>query len=128
MTARNTDIGALINAGQSAGTQLFRVADTTRLRIYVQVPENYTPAITPELKAELHFTEYPARSFTAKLEHTAHALDPTTRTLLVELVVDNAKGELMPGGYRRRTSFSCRRTSKLSWRRPVTSLRPTSPS
>lgn len=99
VTARNTDVGALINAGQSSGAQLFRVADTTRLRIYVQVPEQYAPLIKPELEAQLQFNEHPGAHYPAKVTRTAQALDPTLRTLQVELQVDNARGELFPGAY-----------------------------
>ena len=100
ITARNTDTGALINAGSSGtGPELFHIVDTGKLRTYVQVPENYTAAITPNMTAELHFTEYPQRTFTGTLVETANALDPVTRTLLVELEVDNEKGELLPGSY-----------------------------
>ena len=99
VTARNTDVGALINAGQSAGTQLFRVADTTRLRIYVQVPEQYAPLIKPDLEAQLQFNEYLGVGYAAKVVRTAQALDPSLRTLQVELQVDNSKGELFPGAY-----------------------------
>ena len=99
VTARNTDIGALINAGQSTGTQLFRVADTSRLRIYVQVPEQYAPLIKPDLEAQLQFNEHQGVVYPAKVVRTAQALDPTLRTLQVELQVDNKKGELFPGAY-----------------------------
>jgi RND family efflux transporter MFP subunit len=99
VTARNTDIGALINAGQSTGTQLFRVADTTRLRIYVQVPEQYAPVVKADLEAQLHFNEHAGLEYPAKVVRTAQALDPTLRTLQVELQVDNPKGELFPGAY-----------------------------
>ena len=99
VTARNTDIGALINAGQSTGTQLFRVADTTRLRIYVQVPEQYAPLVKAGLEAQLRFNEHQGVEYAAKVVRTAQALDPTLRTLQVELQVDNPKGELFPGAY-----------------------------
>jgi RND family efflux transporter MFP subunit len=99
ITARNTDIGALINAGQSAGTELFRIADTHKLRIYVQVPEAYAALTTPGLEAELHFAEQPRKVFAAKTVRTSNALDPTLRTLQVELELDNAKGEVFPGAY-----------------------------
>jgi len=99
VTARNTDIGALINAGQSAGSQLFRVADTTRLRVYVQVPEQYAPQTRPGLEAQLRFNEHPGINYPAKVVRTSEALDPTLRTLQVELQVDNSKGELFPGAY-----------------------------
>jgi RND family efflux transporter MFP subunit len=99
ITARNTDIGALINAGQSTGTELFRIADTRRLRIYVGVPESFAAATKPGLEAELRFTEHPNRTFAAKTVRTSNALDPILRTLQVELELDNAKGEIFPGAY-----------------------------
>jgi RND family efflux transporter MFP subunit len=99
ITARNTDIGALINAGQSAGTELFRIADVHKLRVYVQVPEAYASATHPGLIAELHLAEFPQRVFPAKAVRTSNALDPTLRTLQVELELDNANRELFPGAY-----------------------------
>ena len=99
ITARNTDIGALINAGQSAGAELFRIADTTRLRIYVRVPEAFAAATKPGLEAELRFTEHPNRTFSAKTVRTSNALDPALRTLQVELQLDNAQGDIFPGAY-----------------------------
>jgi RND family efflux transporter MFP subunit len=99
ITARNTDIGALINAGQSVGSELFRIADTHKLRVYVQVPEAYAAATRPGLEAELRFAEQPSKTFSAKTVRTSNALDPTLRTLQVELELDNAKGEVFPGAY-----------------------------
>jgi RND family efflux transporter MFP subunit len=99
ITARNTDIGALINAGQAAGTELFRIADTHKLRIYVRVPETYASVTRPGLDAELRFAEFPGREFPAKTVRTSNALDSTLRTLQVELELDNAKGEVYPGAF-----------------------------
>jgi RND family efflux transporter MFP subunit len=99
VTARNTDVGALINAGQSTGTELFRVADTHKLRIYVQVPEAYAATTTPGLPAELRFAEHPGKIYAAKTVRTANALDPNLRTLQVELELDNAQREIFPGAY-----------------------------
>ena len=99
VTARNTDIGALINAGQSAGSELFKVADTHKLRIYVQVPEAYASAAKPGLEAELRFTEQANKTYTAQTVRTSNALDPTLRTLQVELQLDNANREIFPGAY-----------------------------
>lgn len=98
VTARNTDVGDLINAGQAAGSELFRLADVHKLRIYAQVPEAYAAAIQPGLEAELHFAEQPGRVYPAKTMRTSSALDPSARTLQVELQLDN-KGELFPGSY-----------------------------
>jgi RND family efflux transporter MFP subunit len=99
ITARNTDIGALINAGQSSGTELFRIADTHKLRIYVRVPEVFASVTRPGLEAELRFTEQPNKTFAAKTVRTSNALDPILRTMQVELELDNTKGEIYPGAY-----------------------------
>jgi RND family efflux transporter MFP subunit len=99
ITARNTDIGALINAGQSAGSELFRLADTRRLRIYVQVPEPYAGLAKLGLQAQLRFSEQQGKTYTAALVRTSDALDPGLRTLQVELQLDNSGGELFPGAY-----------------------------
>jgi RND family efflux transporter MFP subunit len=99
ITARNTDIGALINAGQSAGSELFRIADMHKLRIYVQVPEAYAAVTNPGLEAELHLAEQPNKTFVAKTVRTSNALDPNLKTLQVELELDNANHEVFPGAY-----------------------------
>ncbi len=99
ITARQVDKGNLINAGSSTGAELFRIADMKKLRIYVQVPQSYAAAIRPGLEADLRFPEHPGRTFTANFVRSASAIEPRARTLLVELQVDNAKGELLPGGY-----------------------------
>jgi RND family efflux transporter MFP subunit len=99
VTARNTDVGALINAGQASGSELFHVADMQKLRIYVQVPEAYASQITPGIEADLHFAEQPRVAVSAKAVRTANALDPTTRTLQVELQLDNTRYQLFPGSY-----------------------------
>ena len=97
VTARNTDIGNLINAGQ--GGELFRVADTSRLRIYVQMPQAYAAVARPGLKAELRFADRLGKAYETEVVRTANALDPVSRTLQVELQMDNAAGELFPGSY-----------------------------
>jgi len=99
VTQRNTDIGALINAGTSPGNALFRVADTHRLRIYVSVPQPYTSGMQPGVEARLEFADRPGKSYTATVASTARALDASSRTLQVELQIDNASGELLPGSY-----------------------------
>ena len=99
VTARNTDVGALINAGQSSGASLFTLADIHILRIYAQVPEPYVAATHAGLPAELHFAEHPGAVFPAQTVRTANALDPTSRTLQVELQLNNSSGELYPGAY-----------------------------
>jgi RND family efflux transporter MFP subunit len=99
ITARNTDVGALINAGESTGSELFRLADTHKLRIYVQVPEPYAAAAKPGLEAELKFSEQASKGYSATTVRTANALDPNLRTLQVELELDNAQHEVFPGAY-----------------------------
>ena len=99
VTQRNTDVGALINAGQSPGSALFRVADTHRLRIYVYVPQAYAAGIQPGLTAGMEFADHPGRRYTGTVANTARALDANSRTLQVELQIDNEKGELLPGSY-----------------------------
>ena len=99
VTQRNTDVGALINAGQTPGTALFRVADTHRLRIYISVPQSYADQIRPGLAAGLVFADRPGARYEAQVASTARALDASSRTLQVELQIDNARGELLPGSY-----------------------------
>jgi RND family efflux transporter MFP subunit len=99
VTARNTDIGQLIAAGENTGPALFRVADMHRLRLYVTVPQTYAAAMKPGLQAELHFPDRPGKVYVATLDSTSSAIDAATRTLLAQLVIDNKNGELLPGAY-----------------------------
>jgi len=97
ITALNVDVGQLINAG--AGTQLFRISAINVLRVYVNVPQIYSQAAVPGTTATLTLSEFPGQTFTGKLVRTARAIDPSSRTLLVEIDVDNRDGKLMPGAY-----------------------------
>jgi RND family efflux transporter MFP subunit len=99
VTARNTDVGALINAGSTAGQELFEVSDLHRVRIYVQVPQAFTAALRPGLKATFELPQYPGRKFDATLVTTSNAVNATSRSMLVELQADNADGELVGGTY-----------------------------
>jgi RND family efflux transporter MFP subunit len=99
VTARNTDVGQLIVAGGGAGPELFRIADVHQLRLYVRVPQAQAALMQPGLKAKVSFPDRPGQVFEATLERTSGALDATSRTLLAQLMVDNAAGELLPGGY-----------------------------
>jgi len=99
ITARDTDVGQLINAGSGTGPELFRIADVSRLRLYVRVPQNYAALMRPGLTAELRFPDRPARTFVARLDTTSDAIDQASRTLMVELIVDNSRRELLPGAY-----------------------------
>ncbi|HEX3437284.1 MAG TPA: efflux RND transporter periplasmic adaptor subunit [Pseudacidobacterium sp.] len=97
VTARGIDIGQLIDAG--ATREMFHMADEHILRVYVNVPQIYSLACKPGVFANLTFVEYPGRNFQGKIVRTSNAIDPTSRTLLVEVEVDNRKGELVPGAY-----------------------------
>jgi RND family efflux transporter MFP subunit len=97
ITARNVDVGQLINAG--AGTQLFRISAINVLRVYVNVPQIYSQVAIPGTTAQLTLSEFPGQTFTGKLVRTAKAIDPSSRTLLVEIDVDNHDDKLMPGAY-----------------------------
>lgn len=101
ITARNTDVGALIDSGASGGAarELFHIASTDRLRVFVNVPEIHAHAVRPGLNAELRLTQLPGRTFTGSLVRTAQAIDVASRTLLVELDVPNPSGELLAGSY-----------------------------
>jgi RND family efflux transporter MFP subunit len=101
ITARNTDIGALIDSGSSGGqrTELFHISQPSKLRVYVNVPEAYSQAAKPGLTADLTLSEFPGRQFQGKLVRTASAIDQATRTLLVEILVDNPTGTLLTGAY-----------------------------
>lgn len=96
---RNTDIGNLINAGSSGTVTLFRLIQSNRLRIYVSIPQYYSPRINRGLTTQLFFREYPGKFFTAKLLDSAHAIDTNTRTLLTQFEIDNANYQLKPGSY-----------------------------
>ncbi len=99
VTARNTDVGQLINAGSGSGPELFRIADTTRLRLYVRVPQTYAAGMQPGVMATLVFPDRPGKQYVARLQSTSSALDAASRTLLAQLLVDNKDNELLPGAY-----------------------------
>src|SRR5258708_7110544 len=101
ITARNTDVGALINAGAATtpGRELFHLAAIHTLRVYVSVPELYSRAAIPGAIATLTLDEFPGQVFRGTLARNANAIDPISRTLLVEVDVDNPAGKLLPGAY-----------------------------
>ncbi len=99
VTERNTDIGQLINLGSNSGKPLFQVADIHKLRIYVDVPQNYSTQISVGAKVELYFPEHPTTPFQATLVSTSNGLNVKTRTLTVELQMDNEDGNILPGTY-----------------------------
>lgn len=119
ITARNTDIGALIGSG-SAARELFHVAATDRLRVSVNVPETYARAARPGMAATVELQEQPGRQFPGRIARTAGSIDPTSRTLLVEIDLDNKSGELMPGSYAQ-VHFK-RPTDAATFRLPVNTL------
>lgn len=100
ITARNTDIGALIDAGAAGpGKELFHLAAISTLRVYVAVPQVYARAMLPGATASLTLDELPGEVFHGALARNAHSIDTASRTLLVEVDVNNANGQLMPGAY-----------------------------
>jgi RND family efflux transporter MFP subunit len=101
ITARNTDIGQLINSGNSGNvkTDLFHISQPGKLRVYVSVPEQYSKAAAPGLTANLTLAEFPGRQFQGKLVRTSNSINFTTRTLTAEIDVDNPTGELLTGSY-----------------------------
>lgn len=100
VTARDVDIGTLISAGAgTGGREMFHMADERVMRVYVNVPQVDAPNATPGTPADLTLSEYPGRRFTGKVVRTSHAIDPSSRTLLVEVDVPNPQGVLVPGAY-----------------------------
>jgi multidrug efflux system membrane fusion protein len=100
VTRRNTDIGALINAGNSGSNQeLFVIAQLDPIRVYVAVPELYASAVRQGLKATIELPAYPGQHFTGKVARTSESIDPATRTLRTEIDVPNHDGKLFPGSY-----------------------------
>jgi RND family efflux transporter MFP subunit len=99
VTARDTDVGALINSGGGTGPELFVVSDIHKLRVYVQVPQRYAPSVRPGSSAVLMVPEYPGREFHAQVVAASNAVNTTSGTTLVQLQVDNADDKLMPGAF-----------------------------
>jgi membrane fusion protein, multidrug efflux system len=99
VTARDTDVGMLINAGGGSGPPMFVVSDISKLRVYVNVPQNYVPMVKVGAKAVITVPEYPNRTFPATVEASSQAVDVNSGTTRMQLVLDNSAGELLPGGY-----------------------------
>src|SRR5580698_681371 len=99
VTARETDIGALINVGAAGGAELFVVSATSRLRVYINVPQNYVPSVPAGTRATLSVPEHPGKVYSGTVESSAQAVDPSTGTTLMQIIVDNSAGEMMPGDY-----------------------------
>ena len=99
VTARNTDVGALINVGGAPGTELFVVSDVRKLRLYVSIPQSQVSSIRMGSKATFTVPESPGKVFTATVQSMAQAINVGSGGMLVQLAADNARGELLPGGY-----------------------------
>ena len=99
VTARNTDTGALINAGGSTAQPLFEVSDTRQLRLYINVPQNYVSHIKPGGKATFTVPEHPDGRYEATIQSTSGAINASSGTTLVQLLVDNTAGKFLPGGF-----------------------------
>lgn len=99
VTARNTDVGALINVGGAPGSELFVVSDIRRLRVYVNVPQRQVAMVKAGNAVELSVPERPGQTYAATVQSTAKAINAGSGTMLVQLAVNNAAGDLLPGGY-----------------------------
>jgi membrane fusion protein (multidrug efflux system) len=98
VTARDTDVGALINSS-GGGAPMFVISDNKKLRVYVNVPQNYVPSVKIGAKAVITVPEYPTKTFTATVEASAQSVDVSSGTTRMQLGLDNSSGELMPGSY-----------------------------
>ena len=99
VTQRNVEVGSLVSTSNAPGSQLFKLEQTDQLRAFVQVPQNFAPAIRQGLRADYLVPEFAGRAFRGRVVRDAGALDPTTRTLLTEVRVPNGQGQLRPGSY-----------------------------
>jgi RND family efflux transporter MFP subunit len=99
VTARETDIGALINVGATGGAELFVVSEVNKLRVYVNVPQNDVPSVPPGTRATISVPEHPGKTYAGTVEASAQAVNPSTGTTLMQIIVDNSAGEMMPGDY-----------------------------
>jgi membrane fusion protein (multidrug efflux system) len=99
VTSRDTDVGALINAGGGSGPPMFTISDISKLRVYVNVPQNYVPAIRIGARAVISVPEYQNRTFQATVEASSQSVDVGSGTTRMQLALDNSDGALMPGGY-----------------------------
>jgi RND family efflux transporter MFP subunit len=99
VTARKTDVGALINSSGESGPELFAVADVHKIRVYVKVPQAFSSLLTPGMLANLKLPQFPDQTFQAKLDTTANAIDRESRTALVEFLSDNQGDKLWPGTF-----------------------------
>jgi RND family efflux transporter MFP subunit len=99
VTARETDVGSLINAGAAGGAELFVVSETRKLRVYVNVPQNLVPSVPSGTPVTIRVPEHPDKSYSGTVDASSQSVSPSTGTTLMQVIVDNAAGELMPGDY-----------------------------
>jgi RND family efflux transporter MFP subunit len=99
VTARNVEIGQLINSGGGSGQALFEVSDLHRVRIFVQVPQSFSAGLAPGMKATFEMPQYPGVQFDATLSHISQSINATSHSMQVELQADNAAGKFFGGSY-----------------------------
>ena len=99
VTARETDIGALINVGATGGAELFVISETSKLRVYVNVPQNFVPSVPDGTQSTITVPEHPGKSYSGTVEASAQSVTPSTGTTLMQIIVDNRAGDMMPGDY-----------------------------
>jgi RND family efflux transporter MFP subunit len=99
VTARNTDVGALINVGGASGQELFVVSDVRKLRVYVNVPQTNVPSVQPGTQATISVPDRPNAKYSATVESSSQSVNAASGTALMQLIVDNQAGDLLPGGY-----------------------------
>ena len=99
VTARETDVGSLINAGATGGAELFVVSETRKLRAYVSVPQNLVPSVPSGTRVTIRVPEHPGKSYCGTVDASAQSVSPSTGTTLMQVIVDNSAGEMMPGDY-----------------------------
>jgi RND family efflux transporter MFP subunit len=99
VTARETDIGALINVGATGGAELFVISETSKLRVYVNVPQNFVPSVPAGTESTITIPEHPGKTYSGTVEASAQSVTPSSGTTLMQIIVDNRAGEMMPGDY-----------------------------
>ena len=119
VTARDTDVGALINAGGGAGPAMFVVSDITKLRVYVNVPQNYVPAIKIGAKAVITMPEYPNRTFAATVEASSQSVDVGSGTTRMQLALDNSERRVDAGRLCQCAAAACSATPCRCTSRPA---------
>jgi RND family efflux transporter MFP subunit len=99
VTARETDIGALINVGATGAAELFVISETSKLRVYVNVPQNFVPSVPAGTQSTITVPERPGKTYSGTVEASAQSVTPSSGTTLMQIIVDNRAGDMMPGDY-----------------------------